>query len=424
MISENKDIFALPVNKEATIVIIGAGPAGLAASIQLSKQRIHHFVLDKAVFPRDKICGDALSGKVVQAIKGLNEQWLSDLSMSEDFIGSYGVRFVAPNGIPLDIPFKTNLDDLKQPPGFIAKRFDFDYWLFQKAQSPYATILSGAKVDSLTREDTYVRVVFTVDGNAQSLTSKLIIGAEGDRSIVAKSFSEIKKENDHYCAGIRAYYTGVTGLHEKNFIELHFIDELLPGYLWIFPMANGGANVGVGMLSSVISKKKINLRGVMDHIIKHHPEISKRFKHAALSDEMRGWGLPLGSKKRKISGDNFLLAGDAASLIDPFTGEGIGNAMISGIIAGRKVATAIEAGRLDGVFLKGYDEEVYRQLWDELKLSRTMQQLTRYPWLFNFVVSKASKNKLLQETITGMFEDMELRSRLKKPGFYFQLLFK
>jgi flavin-dependent dehydrogenase len=256
------------------------------------------------------------------------------------------------------------------------------------------------------------------------MMSRIIIGAEGDRSIVAKSFSGIKKENDHYCAGIRAYYTGVTGLHEKNFIELHFIRELLPGYLWIFPMANGGANVGVGMLSSVISKRKINLRVLMDQIIKHHPEISKRFKHATLSDEMRGWGLPLGSKKRSISGDNFLLTGDAASLIDPFTGEGIGNAMISGIIAARKAAEAIETDRTDGVFLKGYDEEVYRQLWDELKLSRTMQQLTRYPWLFNFVVSKASKNKLLQETITGMFEDMELRSRLKKPGFYFQLLFK
>ena len=155
------------MDKEPTIVIIGAGPAGLAASIQLSKQHIHHIVLDKAVFPRDKICGDALSGKVVQAIKGLNEKWLSELSMSEDFIGSYGVRFVAPNGIPLDIPFKTNLDDLKQAPGFIAKRLDFDYWLYQKAKSPYATILNGAKIESLTREGSVVRISFSIDGIEQ-----------------------------------------------------------------------------------------------------------------------------------------------------------------------------------------------------------------------------------------------------------------
>jgi hypothetical protein len=71
-----------------------------------------------------------------------------------------------------------------------------------------------------------------------------------------------------------------------------------------------------------------------------------------------------------------------------------------------------------------YDELIYKKLWDELKLSHTMQRLTRYAWLFNFVVNKAARNPLLQETITGMFENLDLRSRLKKPGFYFQLLFK
>jgi geranylgeranyl reductase family protein len=320
--------------------------------------------------------------------------------------------------------WKTDLGSLEHPPGFIARRTDFDHWLLEKATSEFADIRTGTSVDNIVREDDYISVRFTNNGAAHSLTSPVILGAEGDRSLVARTLSDVHKENEHYCAGVRAYYSGVSDLHEKGFIELHFLKELLPGYLWIFPMTDGNANVGVGMLSSVISKKRIHLRKLLHDILHDHPVISKRFTNAQLEGEVKGWGLPLGSKKRTISGDNFLLAGDAASLIDPFTGEGIGNAMISGTLAAKTASEAIRQGRFDAAFLKEYDKLVYRQLWEELKLSRTMQKLTNSPWLFNFVVKKASTNTLLQETITGMFEDMDLRSRLKKPGFYFQLLFK
>lgn len=406
------------------ILILGAGPAGLAASIHLSQQRIHHIVLEKESFPRDKICGDALSGKVVQAVKSFNPDWMNELYTDNRFLGSYGVRFVAPNGTPLDIPFKTDLEHLQHAPGFIVKRLDFDKWLYEKASSEFADFRIGSRVNEVSRSGNQILVNGTHGGDTFSVLADIVIGAEGDRSITAKSLSSIRKENGHYCAGLRAYYSGVSGLNEKGFIELHFLNELLPGYLWIFPMANGGANVGVGMLSSVISKKKIHLRKLMEDILQNHPSLSKRFAHATREGAIKGWGLPLGSKKRSLSGNNFLLTGDAASLIDPFTGEGIGNAIISGALAGQTTAAAVSAQRFDAAFLYEYDKKVYQQLWDELKLSRTMQKLTRYPWLFNFVVNKASKNKLLQETITGMFEDVNLRSRLKKPAFYFELLFK
>jgi flavin-dependent dehydrogenase len=253
--------------------------------------------------------------------------------------------------------------------------------------------------------------------------SKIIVGAEGDRSMVAKKLSSIQKEDDHYCAGLRAYYKGVTGFHEKNFIELHFLKELLPGYLWIFPLPNGEANVGVGMLSSEVSKRKINLKKVMLESITNNPTISNRFASAKLEGEIRGWGLPLGSKKRKISGNHFLLLGDAASLIDPFTGEGIGNAMVSGMIASRHLAAALEAGRFDQNFFKAYDEEIYKSLWSELKLSHTLQKLSKYSWLFNYVVSKAERNETLRDTITCMFDDLQMRDKLSSPKFYLKLMF-
>src|SRR5437762_969777 len=84
-----------------------------------------------------------------------------------------------------------------------------------------------------------------------------------------------------------------------------FLKELLPGYLWIFPLPNGEAYVGVGMLSSEVSRRKINLRQLMMELIRSHPPISERFAEAEMVGELNGWGLPLGSKKRKISGDHF-----------------------------------------------------------------------------------------------------------------------
>jgi len=254
------------------------------------------------------------------------------------------------------------------------------------------------------------------------LNSKLIIGAEGDRSIVAKKLAGIKKENDHYCAGIRAYYKGVEGMHSQNFIELHFLEELLPGYFWIFPLPNGEANIGAGMLSSSVSSRKVNLKEDMLRAIANNPNIKDRFKNAELTGEIKGWGLPLGSKKRALSGDGFLLVGDAGSLIDPFTGEGIGNAMYSGMMAADHIKEAVEQNRFDAAFLKNYEEQFYTRQWDELKLSHTMQKLCKYPWLFNFVVNKAHKNKALRETISCMFEDLDLRAKLRNPLFYLRLL--
>ena len=239
----------------------------------------------------------------------------------------------------------------------------------------------------------------------------------------ARKIGGLEMEKDHHCAGLRVYYKNVTGMKEGNYIELHFVKDFLPGYFWIFPLANGECNVGVGMRSDYVAKKRINLKEEMNHIIKKYPQLSERFKNAEPVDEIRGYGLPLGSKKRKISGDNYMLIGDAASLIDPFTGEGIGNAILSGYTAAQQVKESLAANDFSASALKKYDEAIYRRLGGELQLSYRMQKLVKYPWLFNFVVRKANRNKTLRETIMVMFEDIDIRDRLRKPSFYFKLLF-
>ncbi|MFL5731058.1 MAG: NAD(P)/FAD-dependent oxidoreductase [Cytophagaceae bacterium] len=118
-----------------------------------------------------------------------------------------------------------------------------------------------------------------------------------------------------------------------------------------------------------------------------------------------------------------MLIGDAASLIDPFTGEGISHAMISGMHAAEHAADCLVLNRFDATFMSGYDQRVYSRLGKELAISTKMQYLIKYPWLFNFVVNKATKNKELSEMISCMFDDLDLRKKLKSPGFYFRLIF-
>jgi geranylgeranyl reductase family protein len=408
----------------SSIVIIGAGPGGCATSLFLAKHKIPHTIIDKAVFPRDKVCGDALSGKTVYVLNQLDPTIVPAFDQQkEQFIESWGVKFVAPNGKAIDIPFKQDMSKEKYPPGFISKRTDFDNELFNRLDKNYATVLDGTEVTEIKRNDDLFDVTIVKDNSTQILKNiKLLIGAEGDRSIVSKKLSPNKKENDHYCAGIRAYYEGVEGMHPQNFIELHFLPEMLPGYFWIFPLPNGMANIGAGMLSSEVSKRKVNLKADMLKAIENNPAISARFKNAKLQGKIQGWGLPLGSKKRPVSGDGFLLVGDAGSLIDPFTGEGIGNALYSGMMAAIQIKEAVKQNRFDAAFLKQYDDAFYARQWDELKLSHTMQKLVKFPWLFNFVVNKAHKNKALRETISCMFEDLDLRAKLRNPLFYVKLL--
>jgi 2-polyprenyl-6-methoxyphenol hydroxylase-like FAD-dependent oxidoreductase len=105
---------------ETDILILGAGPGGAATALFLAKQGIASVLVDKATFPRDKICGDALSGKVVEVLKKLDPSLVAELNQHGEFLGSYGVTFIAPNGKDLRVPFKKEINSNTAPPGFIS----------------------------------------------------------------------------------------------------------------------------------------------------------------------------------------------------------------------------------------------------------------------------------------------------------------
>ena len=409
---------------EVDICILGAGPGGATAALHLANAGHRCLLLDRATFPRDKVCGDALSGKVINELRRISLELPARLAAAPTQLPSWGIDFFAPNGRQLSIPFKPGFDKGRDlAAGHIAKRLDFDNFLVEEVRRrPEIDFREGVDVTRHERGADGRWQLYTADGGLVA-TAKLLLVANGAQSAFARQIAGHALEPDHHCAGLRAYYDGVTGLSPDNFIELHFIKDFLPGYLWVFPLPNGQANVGVGMLTKAVSEKKVNLRERLAEMLETHPALRERFAHATRLGPVRGFGLPLGSKRRALSGPAYLLLGDAGSLIDPFTGEGISHAMVSGRHAADWAAQAVRAQDFSPPFLKQYDAAVYNRLGQELRLSRAMQRLLNFPTLFNFIANRAASNPTLAETLSNMFLDLNMRERLRQPGFYMKLLF-
>ncbi|SEW09609.1 NAD(P)/FAD-dependent oxidoreductase [Chitinophaga arvensicola] len=408
---------------ETKVCIIGAGPGGATAALQLAQLGIECIVVDKAVFPRDKVCGDGLSGKVLTLLERIDKGIGERLQQAMFKADSWGVTFVAPNRIGMDIPYRMGYqEDMSNPRGFVCKRIDFDNFLVDEMKRrPEIHLYEGVSIDKYElAPDGYH--LSSKDGNFQ-VKADIVIVANGAHSGFTRDVAGIRMEPEHYVAGIRAYYKGITDLHKDNFIELHFLKNMLPGYLWIFPLPNGEANVGVGMLSNSARNNKVNLKQLMLDTLATDPVMKERFKNAELTGTIDGYGLPLGSKKRKLHGERYMLVGDAGFLIDPFTGEGIGNALYSGRIAAQQAAAAIEAKNYSDAFFNTYDENVYRILGPELQVSTKLQKLIKYPWLFNMLMKMGSRNKQLKDLMSCMFHEVDLRKKLGHPMFYVKLLF-
>ncbi len=408
------------------VVIIGCGPAAAGASLFLTKAGVRHVILEKDAFPRDKICGDGCSGKTTFVLRKANPALMEEVFADDrHFLPSYGVKFVAPNGRAIDIPFGDDKQVGGQPPGFTSRRLVLDQFLFDKLVNPMAEIRQNTMVTHLERNDHGFSISYRSKGQKISgrIHCSILLGADGDKGISRKTLLQDQQVAKTSAIGVRAYFNGVKGMHEANFIELHFLRKLLPGYFWIFPLPGGQANVGIAMESKNVRSRQLDMKSLLRGIISEHPVISRRFEHAVMEDKIYGWGLPMGVQKRKISGDHFMLLGDAAALIDPFTGEGIGNALYSGMLGAEAAVKALDADCFNAPFFQEhYGDILFKRIGDELKLSYTMQRLVRYPWLFNLVVNKANKSPVLRSTISSMFADLDMRALLRQPSFYWKIL--
>jgi geranylgeranyl reductase family protein len=367
------------------IIISGAGPAGATMALMLAGSGLRVTIIDKDRFPRDKICGDALSGQVVSILKRMPDSIFDEFLEIVPKTPSYGIRFVSPGMHIADIPFITKSFD--QPPGYICPRREFDSFLISKVKN-YRNIhlVEGERIVQIRRADHSVTAIT----ERYEVTGRMIAGADGVHSAARSLLEQAKPSREQLCTGVRAYFEGVADLHPEKYIELLFLKELLPFYFWIFPEVNGRCNAGLAMLQSEISSNRVNMGKLFDEIIRFHPSVSPRFAGARMVGRVEAHALPLGAPPGPFSGDRFLL-------VDPFTGEGIGNAMTSGEVAARVVRNCFITGDFSAKGLGAYDVQLKRRIGKELSISSGLHKMARSMWLVDLIIRSAGKSKAFRK---------------------------
>ncbi|MCF6341584.1 MAG: geranylgeranyl reductase family protein [Bacteroidales bacterium] len=407
---------------QTDVAIVGAGPAGTFAALFLAKFGVKCKLIDKQKFPRDKICGDGISGWVLTVLNELDKELLAKLSKQDFLVHSHGMRIVSPNSSILDLPF---MDDgsfgAGIPPGFICRRIDFDNFMMEEAKRrPEIEVLEEIEINEFRRGKS--GIVLNSKNRDVRISAKLVIFASGVNSKFMKEPGGILKDKKFTMTGIRAYYKGVSGCHPQNYVELHFLKGLLPGYFWVFPLPGEMANVGVGLDRHRIGKKKINLKKIMLEAIATNPYLKTRFKDAEMIENIKAWQLPLWDGRRKLSGERFLMAGDAASLVDPVTGEGIGHAAITGMLAAKQARRSLEENDFSSAFMSRYDDRLYKKVGKELDISKKILPFIQYERVFNRVINRASGSKVLKEKLILALTDLEERKKLKNPMLYLKIM--
>jgi geranylgeranyl reductase family protein len=340
-------------------LIVGAGPAGTTAATLLARAGRDVLVVDKATFPRDKCCGDGLTALALRELERLDFQ----PSAVESWRVVDEVVIRSPSG-------SERRYSLPDGPGYhaaVARRTDLDNALVALAGEAGARIEEGCAVEAATATDDGVMVV--VDGLG-TVKAQNVIAADGMWSTVRKALG---LKVDGYLGewhAFRQYFENVSP-RAGNELIIWFEKDLLPGYAWSFPLADGRANIGFGIQRG--GRHSVRSMKELWPDLLQRPHIREVLgPHARPEDPHKAWPIPARVGRVPIIGPHTMFVGDAAAVTDPMTGEGIGQALLTGRLAAEAILNGDDP-------LKHYERNVRHELVADDRMARLLIPLLGRP---------------------------------------------
>jgi geranylgeranyl reductase family protein len=339
---------------DADVIVVGAGPAGSTTAYYLARAGIDVLLLEKAAFPRDKVCGDGLTPRAVRQLVRMGID-----TSAPGWIRNKGLRIVG-GGMRLHMPWP----DLASYPdyGLVRTRTDFDEILARHAQKSGArlqeqTAVTGPVVDERTGRIGGVRARPLDDdlrptGPEVTYRAPLVVAADGTSSRLSTAMGIHRRGDRPMGVAVRTYYT--TPRHDDDWMEswLELWEEnergeldLLPGYGWIFGTGDGTSNVGLGVLDTSTAFGRVDYKRLLRRWVAQTPE-EWGFTEENQVGEIRSAALPMAFNRQPHYARGLLLVGDSGGMVNPFNGEGIDYAMEAANLAATVVADA--RGRTTG----------------------------------------------------------------------------
>jgi len=354
-------------NLSADVVIVGGGPAGSAAAIEFCRSGRSVILIDKATFPRDKCCGDGLTTLALRELEHLG----LDPRTVHSWFDVDGAVLRSPSGREVKVPLP---NDGRY--AAVAPRFELDSALLDLARDAGTNVRDGHGFRALDMSRSESDSIVTVEADGLTVDARYVVAADGMWSPVRKATGSNDPGYLGEWHGFRQYASGVTGTASR---ELHvwFEPDLLPGYAWSFPLPGNRANIGFGVLRDGTRTGK-EIKAIWPDLLARSHIVDALGEEFTMEDRHTAWPIPARIDSLPLTSDRVLFVGDAAAATDVMTGEGIGQALLTGRIAAESIVAAGATQPDDAARI--YAREVQHHLVADHRMSLALGSVLAKPW--------------------------------------------